>query len=71
MNSTHKDGVYRGDYGIVYFVHDGRVIMRHLGSYYKTSTHFLFGKWDKELNEGWLVLLTTLTKALRNGKYLK
>ena len=51
MNSTHKDGIYRGDYGIVYFVHDGRVIMRHLGSYYKTSTHFLFGKWDKELNE--------------------
>jgi hypothetical protein len=64
MNSTHKDGVYRGDYGIVYFVHDGKVIMRHLGSYYKTSTNFLFGKWDKELNEG---MISTFNDAYESA----
>jgi hypothetical protein len=58
-------GVYRGDYGIVYFVHDGRVIMRHLGSYYKTSTHFLFGKWYKELNEG---MVSAFNDAYENAQ---
>ena len=37
----HKDGIYRGDYGITYFVLDGRVLLKHLGIIYKASPLFL------------------------------
>ena len=45
----YKNGVYEGDYGIRYFVHDGRVLLTHLGNTYKASPLFLFGNWREEL----------------------
>ena len=48
----HKDGIYRGDYGITYFVLDGRVLLKHLGTVYRSTKHFVFGNWREELQPG-------------------
>jgi len=42
---NYKDGIYRGDYGITYYVLDNRVLMKHLGKMYKSSILFLYGNW--------------------------
>tara|TARA_R110000823_G_scaffold80765_1_gene183729 strand:+ start:64 stop:264 length:201 start_codon:yes stop_codon:yes gene_type:complete len=47
--NKYKDGIYDGDYGIIYFVHDGRILLRHLGTTYKSTKHFVFGNWREEL----------------------
>ena len=31
----YKDGIYRGDYGITYFVLNEKILMKHLGNMYK------------------------------------
>ena len=41
----YKDGIYRGDYGISYFVLNERILMKHLGIMYKTTKHFIYGDW--------------------------
>ena len=28
----YKDGIYRGDYGITYFVLNEKILMKHLGT---------------------------------------
>ena len=47
----YKDGIYRGDYGITYFVLNNRILMKHLGSMYKTTKHFIFGDWAYPLTD--------------------
>ena len=46
-----KDGIYRGDYGITYFVLNEKVLMKHLGKLYKTSRFFLYGEWAYPLTD--------------------
>ena len=43
-----KDGIYRGD-NTTYFVLNGKVLMRIMGSMYKTTKHFMFGDWVQDL----------------------
>ena len=40
-----KNGIYRGDYGISYFVLNDRILMKHLGQMYTTTKHFMFGEY--------------------------
>ena len=47
----HKDGIYRGDYGITYFVLDGKVLLKHLGIMYKASPLFVYGNWTYPLTD--------------------
>ena len=37
-----KDGIYRGD-NTTYFVLNEKILMKMLGSMYKTTKHFMFG----------------------------
>lgn len=47
-----KDGIYTSE-NAVYFVKDGKVIMRLMGDYYKTTENFMVGaSYEKELSEG-------------------
>ena len=43
-----KDGIYKSN-DATYFVLDGKVLMRIMGSMYKTTKHFNFGDWKQEL----------------------
>ena len=45
----YKNGIYEGDYGIIYFVHDGKILLRHLGTTYRSTKHFVFGNWRQNL----------------------
>jgi hypothetical protein len=47
----YKDGIYRGDYGITYFVLNEKILMKHLGTMYKTTKHFIFGEWAYPLTD--------------------
>ena len=47
----YKDGIYRGDYGITYFVLNERILMKHLGTIYKTTKHFMFGDYKSPLQD--------------------
>ena len=47
--NKYKDGIYDGDYGITYFVKDGKILLTHLGQTYRSSKHFVFGNWKQEL----------------------
>ena len=60
-----KDGIYRGDYGIVYFVHDGKVLLRHLGKVYKASPLFLFGNWQEPLRNGMIEQFNEIHKKAK------
>ena len=40
----YKDRIYRGDYGISYFVLNEKILMKHLGTMYKTTKHFIYGE---------------------------
>ena len=48
----YKDGIYRGDYGITYFVLNEKILMRIMGEMYKTTKNFMQGSYEKELNQG-------------------
>ena len=48
-NKTYKNGIYEGDYGIIYFVHDDKVLLKHLGTVYRSTKHFVFGNWREDL----------------------
>lgn len=42
-----KDGIYKSD-NATYFVKGNKIIMRLMGSYYKTTDNFLIGvRWEK------------------------
>ena len=47
----YKDGIYRGDYGITYFVLNEKILMKHLGTMYKTTKHFIYGDWAYPLTD--------------------
>jgi len=53
-----KDGIYKSKSGIdghtvsIYFVHNEKILMKILGSMYKTTKHFNFGDWQEDLNPG-------------------
>jgi len=47
----YKDGIYRGEYGITYFVLNEKILMKHLGIMYKTTKHFIFGEWAHPLTD--------------------
>ena len=46
-----KDGIYytKANGGTTYFVLDEKVLMKLMGSIYKTTKHFNFGDWKQEL----------------------
>ena len=46
-----KDGIYRGD-NTTYFVLNEKVLMKILGSMYKTTKHFNFGEYQEPLKPG-------------------
>ena len=46
-----KNGIYKSN-DATYFVLDGKVLMRIMGSMYKTTKHFMFGDWKQELQPG-------------------
>ena len=43
-----KDGIYKSN-DATYFVFNEKILMRMLGSMYKTTKHFMFGDWKQEL----------------------
>ena len=62
---THKDGIYRGDYGITYFVLNGKVLLKHLGTIYKASTLFLYGNWAYPLTDAMVEQFDELHKKVK------
>jgi len=46
-----KDGIYKSN-DATYFVLNGKVLMRIMGSMYKTTKHFMFGNYIQELQPG-------------------
>ena len=46
-----KDGIYKSN-DATYFVLNGKVLMRIMGSMYKTTKHFMFGDYIQELQPG-------------------
>ena len=49
-----KDGIYYtpANGGTTYFVLNEKVLMKLMGSIYKTTKHFVFGEWKQELQPG-------------------
>ena len=49
-----KNGIYYtpANGGTTYFVSNERVLMKIMGSVYKTTKHFVFGEWKQELQPG-------------------
>ena len=49
-----KDGIYytKANGGTTYFVLNEKVLMKLMGSVYKTTKHFVFGDWKQELEPG-------------------
>ena len=47
----YKDGIYRSDYGITYFVLNNRILLKQFGNMYKTTKHFIFGDWAYPLTD--------------------
>ena len=46
-----KDGIYytKANGGTTYFVLNEKVLMKLMGSVYKTNKHFMFGDWVQDL----------------------
>ena len=46
-----KDGIYysRANGGTTWFVLNEKILMKIMGTVYKTSKHFVFGEWKQEL----------------------
>ena len=40
-----KDGIYRGEQGVTYFILNNKILLRHFNTVYKTTKHFVFGDW--------------------------
>ena len=49
-----KNGIYYtpANSGTTYFVLNDKVLMKLLGTVYKTTKHFVFGEWKQELQPG-------------------
>jgi len=61
----HKDGIYRGDYGITYFVLNNKVLLKHLGIIYKASPLFLYGNWAYPLTDTMVEQFDELHKKVK------
>ena len=61
----HKDGIYRGDYGITYFVLNNKVLLKHLGIIYKASPLFLYGNWAYPLTDAMVEQFDELHKKVK------
>ena len=46
-----KDGIYKSN-DAIYFVLNEKILMRILGSMYKTTKHFNFGEYQEPLKPG-------------------
>jgi len=46
-----QDGIYKSN-DATYFVKDGKILAKIMGSYYKVSANFMFGTWEKNLTDG-------------------
>ena len=46
-----KDGIYKSN-DAIYFVLNEKILMKILGSMYKTTKHFNFGDWQEDLKPG-------------------
>ena len=46
-----KDGIYRANNGITYFVLNEKVMIKVLGKIYKTTRMFLFADWAYPLTD--------------------
>ena len=40
-----KDGIYRGEQGVTYFILNNKILLKHFNTVYKTTKHFVFGDW--------------------------
>ena len=49
-----KNGIYYtpANGGTTYFVFNEKVLMKIMGTVYKTTRHFVFGDWKQELQPG-------------------
>ena len=61
----HKDGIYRGDYAITYFVLNNKVLLKHLGIIYKASPLFLYGNWAYPLTDAMVEQFDELHKKVK------
>ena len=61
----YKDGIYRGEYGITYFVLNNRILMKHLGNMYKTTKHFVFGERVDPLTNGMKLEFDNIYKKVK------
>ena len=46
-----KDGIYKSN-DAIYFVLNEKILMKMLGSMYKTTKHFNFGEYQEPLKSG-------------------
>ena len=46
-----KDGIYISA-DVKYFVKDGKILARIMGSYYKVTENFMSGTWQENLSDG-------------------
>ena len=44
-----KDGIYRGEQGVTYFILNNKILLKHFNTVYKTTKHFVFGEWTYPL----------------------
>ena len=61
----HKDGIYRGDYGITSFLLNNKVLLKHLGLIYKASPLFLYGNWAYPLTDAMAEQFDELHKKVK------
>ena len=47
-----KDGIYKASNGISYFILNEKILIKVLGTMYKTNKMFLFADWKYPLTDG-------------------
>ena len=47
-----KDGIYKASSGISYFILNEKILIKVLGTMYKTNKMFLFADWKYPLTDG-------------------
>ena len=47
-----KDGIYKANNGISYFILNEKILIKVLGTMYKTNKMFLFADWKYPLTDG-------------------
>ena len=65
----YKDVIYRGDYGITYFVLNNRILMKHLGNMNKTTKHFIFGDCAYPLTDDMKMEFDNIYNKVKKWQY--